>query len=106
MEQKLNEAKLPEIEEISSLENELTRVIESIAIQEPMYAPLSITKDLFEELYNKLRPLLKSHNAKSLEYVAQLSTITETATLAKQIENFDFESASKTLEELKLIFED
>jgi CheY-like chemotaxis protein len=52
-------------------------------------------------VFNQLEPLLKSGNSKSLKFVEELQGIEGTEELVKQIEDYDFLQASKTLKKLR-----
>jgi len=93
-------------EQLNSLENELTAVLNE-------YAPLlketkqktvqtrSLNIDAAKELIKKLEPLIEMGCPESTNFIDSLSQIPGTEKLIKQIDNFDFESAAVTLAELK-----
>ena len=91
--------------QLSDLENELTQVLNSIKMPEPIQRSGNAAKAYVRELLNKLEPLLKSHNIKCLDCLDELHTIPEAAILASQIEDYDFELAYKNLETLRHIFQ-
>ena len=52
-------------------------------------------------LFNKLEPMLENINPESVSLVDEIRKITGTEDLVRQIENYDFETAARTLLELK-----
>ncbi|MCL2387767.1 MAG: PAS domain-containing protein [Defluviitaleaceae bacterium] len=97
----------PTMEQLSTLQNELTRVLDDIG--KPEVAVLSENKDFDKNkvtaLFDKLHPLLKSQNANALDLIDELRTIPETAILIRMIEDINFKEALKTLDLLREIFE-
>jgi len=102
----LAEGRTPTSEQLSALENEISRVVESIGKpeEEDFSGDKVLDTDKVQILFDKLSPLLKSRNAESLSLTDELRTIPETAVLVKQIENFDFDLALKTMDTLNEIF--
>jgi len=81
------------LDEIRPLHNEAyTREKQSV---------LALNKEQTLELFAKLEPLLESDNTDSVNFIDQLRAVSGAEELVKQIDNFDFKSAVKTLEELK-----
>ncbi|MCL2248985.1 MAG: ATP-binding protein [Oscillospiraceae bacterium] len=92
--------------QLSALENELTHVLNNIEIPEPAYGSGNMSKDEINELLDKLEPLLETNNAKSVELIEELRSVQEAAILVRQMDNFDFNSAIKSMETLRLIYAD
>ncbi|MCL2218067.1 MAG: ATP-binding protein, partial [Defluviitaleaceae bacterium] len=94
--------------QLSVLNNELKRVLDSIG--NPVAPGLPDKKDLDADkavaLLDELYPLLKSQNVKFLNYVEKLRAIPETAVLVRQIEDFDVKAAIKTMDVLRAILEE
>ncbi|MCL2216412.1 MAG: ATP-binding protein [Defluviitaleaceae bacterium] len=100
VENSLAEGKMPD--QLSDLENELNRVLEGISVPEPVRPPGGKTKEDARELLNQLKTLLESKSVKCLDFLDELRLIPEAATLADQIESFDFKPA---LNELRTLIE-
>lgn len=90
--------------QLSDLENEFTLVLENIKIPQHVYGLTDMSKDDVNELLDKLETLLKSQNADSLKLIEQLRNIPEAAILVRQMDDFDFELAAKSVETLRLIY--
>ena len=52
------------------------------------------------EIFDRLRPMLISHNPECINMVDEIRSIPEAEELAQQIEDFEFKQAALTLEEL------
>ena len=52
------------------------------------------------DLFEKLKPLLNSNNSECLDYIDELYRVEGCETLVKQIENYDFLTAEKTLNDM------
>jgi len=92
--------------QLSDFEKELTRVLKNITLPEPIDSFGDMERNEINELLGKLEPLLQSQNADSLKYIDELRKIPEAAVLVKQMDDFDFELAAKSMEALKLIYEE
>jgi HPt (histidine-containing phosphotransfer) domain-containing protein len=90
----------PSPADLSALENELSRVMkfieEPVTIPEPTVVVVADSQQA-SALFEKLEPLLAKRNSDALELIPQLKTLPETALLVKQIEDYDFVAALKTL---------
>ncbi|MCL2398752.1 MAG: response regulator [Defluviitaleaceae bacterium] len=104
----LADGKMPENNHLREIEHELARVLESIGKPEiELFSNYKeLDKDKAMALFDKLYPLLKSSNANCLSLLDELRTIPETAILIRQIEDFDFAIALKTLDTLRSILVD
>ena len=91
-------------EQLKILETELSMVLHELAPlldeSEASCGPALETEKI-RELIEKLEPLLRSGNSESLSYVDDLRAIMGSRQLIQQIEDFEFESALSTLDELK-----
>lgn len=83
-------------------------MLEGIKIPKPQLIMQgnSLDTDSILEILKELEPLLESRNVDCQKYLPQLRTIPEAVIVAKQIENFDFDYALKSLEALKIILEE
>ena len=52
-------------------------------------------------LFAKLEPMLENINPECIDLIDEIRTIPGTEELARQIEDYDFEAASRTLTKLK-----
>jgi len=103
----LKDEKLPINELLSKLEQEHRRVIETIATPESdIFANTHVLdKEKAKIVFDKLAPLLETHNADSLLLLDDLRAIPETAVLVKLIDDFEFETSIKLLKTLREILE-
>jgi len=60
-----------------------------------------LDEEACRELFDKLEPLLKMGNPECCNYINTLRRMPESDTLIRQMENYDFESASATLAEIR-----
>jgi len=104
----LAEGEMPPAGLLLSLENELNRVLASIA--KAKGTTFADDKDFDKiaaiALLDELKPLLEGKNADSLSFLPELSTLPQTAVLCKQIETFEFKTALSTLHTLRMIFDE
>ncbi|MDR2542558.1 MAG: response regulator [Treponema sp.] len=96
---------------MKTLNNELKSVIEDLKLQLDEPAPGQVPKTTDREaalaLFKKLGPMIENINPECVDLLKDIRTIADTEDLAAQIENYDFENASKTLAALiKKIGED
>lgn len=88
-------------DEIILLQNELAYVIENIPQQNTSHSAQStLDKAQAAEIFTRLAPLLKDHNAEGFMMVDEVKSIPGTQKMTDYIENFDFDLA---YEELKKI---
>jgi HPt (histidine-containing phosphotransfer) domain-containing protein len=100
IEDTLRDKKSLENSALPALEAELTRVLESIKTPENQPSENPPPENL-TELFDKLEPLIKSRNPDTQELLGELNAIPQAAILAKQIEDYDFAPAAKSLEALR-----
>jgi len=100
----LAHGKIPSSGELSDLEQELSQVLESIGKPESVMFP-GLDNDKAKMIFDKLYPSLEINNADCLKAVAELRKMPEMAVLARQIEDFEFEQAVKTIDTLRKILE-
>ena len=98
----------PSKEQITALENELKTVLEGLM---PLLEESEATagrEDVDDaqilELYKKLEPMLEALNPECVNLLGDIRAVPGTEDLARQIEDYDFESAMRTLAELKRLF--
>jgi len=96
----------PSDDKLTLLENELAAVLENIILPEAAQNFGVMDKNEVSALLNKLEPLLKACNIKCLDFLSDLRMIPEAATLIRQLEDYDFELAQKSMKTLKQIFDD
>ena len=99
----LKNEELPTSEQLSTLEKEITQVLESIGESEPVqiHANKVLDKTKALALFDKLVPLLEANSTESLKLVDELKKMPETMILVRQIEDFDFEMALKNIRVLQ-----
>jgi HPt (histidine-containing phosphotransfer) domain-containing protein len=85
--------------ELALVINELSSLFRDEEKEEP--SPASFDPVKFREIYVSIMPLLKSGNPESLNYLEDLRAVEEYKTLCRQIEDFEFEKAIVTFEEIK-----
>jgi CheY-like chemotaxis protein len=85
------------LSEFSPLLKESANLPDSETTLEAKFIDPKEARDLIE----KLKPLLKSNNIQCLDFINDLRAIPESKTLIQQMEDFDFEEAVLTLEELE-----
>jgi signal transduction histidine kinase/CheY-like chemotaxis protein/HPt (histidine-containing phosphotransfer) domain-containing protein len=107
IENALRAGQRPTDEQMATLSAELGCVLARLGKPQPTIAPTNdLDKDKALALLDTLTPLLKSQNAKCLSYLDELKTMPETAILVRQIEEFDFRTATKSLETLRTIWDE
>ena len=97
-------------QKMSTLEKELALVFDKIEMQMPKGSAAAYGKALPEmdktkELLDRLAESLLVDSAETLDLIEDLRDIPEAAALIRQIEDFDFDQASKTLVILREILE-
>ncbi|MCL2851746.1 MAG: response regulator [Defluviitaleaceae bacterium] len=106
----LENGEIPTDNQLSALDNKLTRILEGIVKPKTKALELSANKafdrDKAFATFDKLSPLLESRSSGSLNLLDELRMIPETAVLVRQIKTLNFAAALKTLNVLKDIFED
>jgi signal transduction histidine kinase/CheY-like chemotaxis protein len=95
-------------EQLKTLKTELNAVLTELSYllaeaenkrNENMMEPIDPQKAM--ELFEKLEPSLKSGNPDCLKYIDELRSIQGCGQLIRQMEDYEFESALKTLEKMK-----
>ena len=89
--------------QLSAMEGELARVLESIGIAEVEnhFADKNFDKESLCKILDQLEPLLKSQDTGCLDFISELQSIPLTAILARQIEDYDFKIALNSLVTLR-----
>jgi len=108
IEQSLANGSMPTNEQLSALEDELKRVLESIDIPASVERPgISVlhNKEQAKELFDKLEDLLKISNSECMNYLDEFRLIPEAAILVRQVEEIEFRAALKSLTTLRGIME-
>ena len=97
------------IQQLPALERELAPVLAGIEAQTPNrnMPPhgVDLNKDRVREILDRLADSLAEDSAENLDLVEELRGIPEAAVLVRQVEEFDFDTASKTLATLKEVLE-
>jgi len=90
-------------EELKKSLAELTVIADSAQKQEEVKAEPAVTLDKFEalELIDKLRTLLENGDSDCMSLIDGLRSIPESKKLIEQVEDYDFEPALETLEEIR-----
>ena len=90
---------------LNSLKNELEHTLDAIGkiVSVPLASNVDFDKGAAMQLFDELAPLLESNNADCFMLLDELRKIPETAVLAKQIDDIDFDGALKTLTILREI---
>jgi len=103
----LAEGQLPTAYQLTVLEQELKRLLGSIDSPETTDVSTGSSFDKVEALalLDKIHPSLKLHGIECLKYMEELRAIPEAAVLVRQMEDFDFALASKTVDTLRAIWE-
>jgi len=96
-------------ENMNLLKTELASVLEKFkplaekdkpkSVAFPLVPPHSTENTM--ALFTKLEPMLKKRDAKCMDFLAELRSVPGTEELTRQIEEIDFRSAFRTLQELK-----
>jgi len=99
------EAHIPE-EKLRNLKYELESALVKLKPLIDEIEAVKTKKPLDKEqtlaLLNKLKPMLEDNDSECLEFLDDIRSIPESEVLAAQIEQYDFGSALKTLESIKL----
>jgi len=106
VEASLRDEKTPTGIQLHTLENELNHTLESIVVPETVQHLRGTEKSKAIAVLDKLKPLLDSHNAECLNLLEELNPIPEAAILVRQMENIEFEAASKSTSTLRDILEE
>jgi len=105
VEAQLKEEAMPEEEQMRSLESEITAVLDELKPLLTGSAEKSEAKSMNAEqvraLFERLEPMLENINPECVSLLDEIRGIKGAEELARQIEDYDFESAAKTLAELK-----
>jgi len=99
----LKNGKMPTATVLSDLESELNRVLESIQIPELVFQSGNQDKESVEALFDRLEPLLENLDTRCLKLLPELQTIPQAAILVRQMEDYDFSLASKSLRSLRKV---
>ena len=86
----LKKGEIPTATQLQAFGDEMTRIIDLVA-------PPTIKNEVALETFAKLEPLLKRRDTECLSLIDDLKSIPETAVLVRQIEDFDFAVAARTL---------
>ena len=97
------------IQQLSIMEHELTPVLEGIKARMPNGNKpppgMALDKDRARDLLGRLANSLSENGAENLDLVEDLRGIPEAAVLVRLVEEFDFDTASKTLPALREVLE-
>lgn len=90
-------------EELATLEAELNRVLGSIVPKKEVEdtTPKILNKTTAKETFDKIAPLLASHNTDVFQFVDELREVPDTGKIIDQIESFEFGQALSALTALK-----
>ena len=101
----LAEGVIPSMEQMSSLETELTAVLEELKPLHNEYTAWAEPENLNAEqaltLFDRLEPLLQGAKPECVDLLDEIRAVPGTEELARQVEECDFESAARTLAILK-----
>jgi len=100
----LAQGKTPSGEDLSDLEQQLSQVIEGIGKPAAVIFP-GLDNDRAKMIFDRLYPSLETNNADCLKAVDELRKMPEMAVLARQIEDFEFEQAVKTVDTMRKILD-
>ena len=89
-------------EHINTLEKELKIVLSKL---QPRNTPEPAQGEFDREVLDIIRPFLVSRNAGCIDYVPKLKVLPEAAILVRQMEDYDFAQAVKSLDTLKSILD-
>jgi len=101
----LKEGAVPPVEQMYLLETELLAALEELNPlldthdRQPGHEILN--KDQARELFDRLLPMLENINPECVDLLDELRAVPGTEELTQQIEDYDFESAARTLAGLK-----
>jgi len=105
MEKTLNEGKIPSAGQMGALESELTPVLEKLkSLPDESVSAVGQNNPDREQalaLFEQLKIMVENMNPESVNLLDKIRDLPGTGELVYQIENYDFHSASLTLEELK-----
>ena len=91
---------------LDALEVELNRVLRNIGHSiDTVVAGSELNKGAAKEVLDVLQPLLSSRNSESLKLIDRLREIPESGILVRQIEDYDFRAAVKSLDALRAVLE-
>ena len=89
-------------EELATLETELNKVLASITPKEEVAESTEpLDRAAATQLFDRIEPLLSSHNAEAFHMLDKLTKIPEAKPVVSHIENFDFDIALDVLRELR-----
>jgi len=93
-------------EELAALEAELNRVLQSIAPKKEVVdsAPKILNKIAAKDTFDRLMPLLASHNTDAFALVDELREIPDTCKIIELMEGFEFGDALNALHTLRETF--
>ncbi|MCL2509443.1 MAG: ATP-binding protein, partial [Oscillospiraceae bacterium] len=101
----LKEGTIPEKEKMDDLEKKVASVLDELGplLDEPDEQTAAPYMDAGQarELLEKLEPMLESFNSECVDLLDEIRTVRGAGDLARQIEDYDFESAAGTLAGLK-----
>jgi CheY-like chemotaxis protein len=101
----LKDGTIPEKEKMDNLQNEIAAVLNELKPLLDNSADKERTGNMRAEqiraLFERLEPMLERFNSECVNLLDEIRTIPGAEELAKQIEDYDFESAAGTLAELK-----
>jgi len=110
MESVLANGKVPTAGQMTALKDELDSVLENIKSdikddKTKVEAVKILDVEKMADLFDNLAALLENRNAESLGFLQEIQTIPEAAILAKQIEDFEFAAALKSLNTLRAVLD-
>lgn len=91
---------------LSDLETELNRVLARIKPSGSSFVTEGFDKSRVFEMFDKIAPLLATHNSKALDYLEEFRTIPEAVVLVRLIEEFEFAAALSNMRVLRTILEE
>ena len=93
----LKNGTIPDNEHIELLESELNLVIEELKPLLTEVTAKTMSEQQTRALFEKLQPMLENINPECVNLLGEIRAIPGTKELAKQIEDYDFASAARTL---------
>ena len=106
LEASLNDGAIPHAEQMAALEAALSTVLEELkplldeSIQQAWQGG-DLDKDQALALFYRLEPMLENINPECVNLLDEIRSLPNMEKLARQIEDYDFESAARTLDEIK-----
>jgi CheY-like chemotaxis protein len=101
----LKDGMIPEKEKVDNLGNEIISALNELKplLDEPFEQTEAANMDAGQAraLFERLEPMLESFNSEGVNLLDEIRGVPGAEELARQIEDYDFESASQTLAELK-----